>query len=155
MRIISLGIPYRALALIMEPLLNEIGEPGVALRNILTAFFTMLVGITVGIQWGLTGLCIGWVIAGVVATTVNLTRSLPLLGMTYRELMSIIFPSIVGAGIMHVAVLAAINGPLAGISPVARMSLATSLGVIVYGSFILIFNQATLIRAIKILRHAI
>jgi teichuronic acid exporter len=155
LRIITLGIPYRAFVLLMDPLVTGLGEPGLSLKNTLTTVFIVSAAMVIGIQWELTGLCIGWLIGGVTAATVNVNRNLRLLGMTYTQLLAIVFPSMLSAGVMYVVVLLAHNGLLWGISAAVRLPLETALGAIVYGGLILILNRPVLVRSFGIIRAAI
>jgi O-antigen/teichoic acid export membrane protein len=155
LRIITLGIPYRTFVLLMDPLVTGLGESGIGLKNTLTTVFIISTAMVIGIQWGLLGLCIGWLIGGVMAATINVNRNLRLLGMTYRQLLTIVFPSILSAGVMYVTVLLAHNGLLSDLSAAVRLPMEIVLGAVVYGVLILIFNRPVLVRSFGIIRAAI
>jgi O-antigen/teichoic acid export membrane protein len=155
LRIIALGIPYRAFALLMDPLVTGLGESGLSLRNTLTTVFIISIAMVIGVQWELTGLCIGWLIGGVMAATINLNRNLRLLGMVYTQLLTIVFPSMLSAGLMYMAVLLAHGGPLESVSAALRLPLEIAFGAVVYGGLMLIFNRPVLVRSFGIIRAAI
>jgi teichuronic acid exporter len=155
LRIITLGIPYRAFVLLMDPLVTGLGKSGLSLKNTLTTVFIISTAMVIGIQWELTGLCIGWLIGGVTAATINVNRNLRLLGMTYMQLVAMVFPSMLSAGIMYMAVLLAHSELLWGISVAVRLPMETALGAAVYGSLMLILNRPVLVRSFVIIKAAI
>jgi len=155
LRIITLGIPYRAFVLMMDPLVTGLGESGISLKNTLTTIFIISTAMVIGIQWELFGLCIGWLIGGVTAATINVNRNLRLLGMTYRQLLRIVFPSMLSAGVMYVTVLLAYNGLLSDISAAVRLPMEIVLGAFVYSVLVLILNRPVLVRSFGIIKAAI
>ena len=134
LQIVSLGVPYRAFVNVVNAVISGIGEPGVVLRNTLTTFFIVSCGLVAGIYWGLTGLCIGGLIAAMVSVTVNLHRSLSLLNIRYAQLFEISFPSIFAAAVMYATVLIVQNGILGGLPAATQLPLEIGLGVAVYGA---------------------
>jgi teichuronic acid exporter len=155
LRIITLGIPYRTFVLLMDPMVTGLGESGLSLRNTLTTVFILSAAMTIGIHWDLIGLCIGWLIGAMIAATINLNRNLRLLSMTYTQLITIVFPSMLSACVMYLVVLLVQTGPLGGISAAMRLPLETALGAVVYGGLILILNRPVLIRSFGIIKGAI
>jgi len=155
LQIIALGIPYRSFALLMDPLVTGLGESGRSLKNTLTNVFILSSTMMIGIHWELVGLCVGWLIGGMIAATININRNLRLLGMTYMQLLTIVFPSMLSAGIMYMVVLLTHSELLGGISAAVRLPLETVLGAAVYGGLMLVLNRPVLVRSFGIIRAAI
>jgi teichuronic acid exporter len=53
LQIIALGVPYRALGLFMQPLVDGLGEPGIGLKNTLTISLIVPGAAVAGLYWGL------------------------------------------------------------------------------------------------------
>lgn len=153
LRIVALGVPYRAFVMLMDPLVTGIGRPGVSLRNTITSVIVIPTGMAAGIYWGLTGLCIGALIAVVIGATINLNRNLRLLEMSYSQFMELLLPSMLAAALMYAAVLIAHSGPFAGISPSVRLPLETGLGAITYGMLTLVLNRPAAMRSLRLIRE--
>lgn len=153
LRIVAFGVPYRAFVLLMTPLVTGIGRPGVNLRNTTTTAIVVPTGMIAGIYWGLTGLCIGALIAAVIAASINLNRNLRLVEMSYSQFIELLRPSMLAAAWMYAAVLIAQSGPFAGISPLVRLPLETGLGVIIYGMLILVLNRPAAMRSLRLIRE--
>lgn len=152
LRIVAIGVPYRAFVMMMDPLVTGIGEAGVSLRNTITSILVIPAGMAAGIYWGLTGLCVGALFAVVVAATLNLNRNLRLLRMSYLQFLERLFPAMLAAALMYAALLIAQSGPLAGMSPMVRLPLETGLGAVVYGMLTLVLNRPTVMRSLQLIR---
>ena len=152
LRIVALGVPYRAFVMLMDPLVTGIGEPGVNLRNTLTTILIIPSGMAAGIYWGLTGLCIGALIAVAVGATINLNRNLRLLDVSYSRFFELLFPSMLAAALMYAAVLIAQNGPLSGVAPTVRLPLETGIGAVVYGMLTLALNRSAAMRSLQLIK---
>ena len=154
LQIVALGVPYRMFVNVVNVVISGIGEPGVTLRNSLTTFFIVSCGLVAGIYWGLTGLCIGGLIATIVSTTVNLRRSLALLNIRYAQLFEISFPSMFAAAAMYATVMIAQNGVLGGLPAATRLPLEIGLGIAVYGALTLVLNRSAMIRSLDLIRSS-
>jgi teichuronic acid exporter len=152
LQIVALSVPYRAFANLVNPVVSGIGEPGVALKNTLTTFLILSSGLIAGIYWGLTGLCIGGLIAAMISVTINLHRSLSLLNIPYAQLLAILFPSMFASAVMYATVLIARHGALGGFSAATRLPLEIGLGVVIYGALTLALNRSAVIRSLQLIR---
>ena len=168
LQIIALGVPYRALGLFMQPLVDGLGQPGIGLKNTLTISLIVPAAAVAGLYfaryiaqppadpdaWGLIGLCIGSVAGVVVAVTINLRRNLALLDAGYGQLLSAFFPSLLAAGIMYAAVLVA-NAMLAQAMPVLwRLSAVVVFGAFIYGLVTASFNLQPATRCLQLIKAA-
>ena len=106
-------LPLQTLSLIMpltllSPFFNSayqgLGFGGIVLRNVLTATVLMPIAFFVGIQWGLEGLALAWIIGFPVVFLVNLSRMLPLLGLTVWSIFASMAPALLSSAVMYGAV---------------------------------------------------
>jgi teichuronic acid exporter len=154
LQIIALGVPYRALGLFMQPLVDGLGRPGIGLKNTLTISLIVPAAAVAGLYWGLIGLCVASVAGVVVAVTINLRRNLALLDTGYGQLLSAFFPSMLAAGIMYAAVLGA-NAMLAQAMPVLwRLPTVVVFGAFIYGVVTVSFNRQPATRCLQLIKAA-
>jgi len=154
LQIIALGVPYRALGLFMQPLVDGLGQPGIGLKNTLTISLIVPAAALAGLYWGLIGLCVASVAGVVVAVTINLRRNLALLDAGYGQLLSAFFPSMLAAGIMYAAVLVA-NAVLAQVMPVLwRLPAVVVFGAFIYGVVTVSFNRQPANRCLELIKAA-
>ena len=155
LQIIALGVPYRALGLFMQPLVDGLGKPGIGLKNTLTMSLIVPTAAVAGLHWGLIGLCIALVAAVVLAVTINLRRNLALLDAGYSQLLSTFLPSMLAAAIMYAAVLGAKATLASQISTLWRLPTLVVLGALVYGLVTLSFNRHPATRCLQLIRAAV
>ena len=155
LQIIALGVPYRALALFVQPLVDGLGRPGIGLKNTLTTTLSVPAAAVAGLYWGLIGLCIASLFGVVLTVTINLKRSLSLVDAGYRQLLSAFFPSMLAAAIMYAAVLGAKATLVNGMSPLWRLFTIVLVGALVYGVMTVSFNRQPATHCLQLIRAAI
>jgi O-antigen/teichoic acid export membrane protein len=152
--IVAFAVPFRALTLLMGPLVDGVGEPGVGLKNTLTTSLIVPAASLAGLHWGLIGLCIGALAGILLAVAIILRRNLCLLGIGYRELWSAIFPPMLAASAMYAAVVAA-RLLLLNTLAAYRLPALIVVGASVYGAMTFIFNRRTVLRSLQLIRGTI
>lgn len=155
LQIIALGVPYRALGLFMQPLVDGLGQPGIGLKNTLTTSLIVPVAAVAGLHWGLIGLCVASLAAVMLAVTINLRRNLALLDIGYGKLLSAFFPSMLAAALMYAAVLGAKATLANGMPALWRLPTIVILGALVYGVVTVSFNRHPATRCLQLIRAAI
>jgi len=155
LQIVALGVPYRALALFVQPLVDGLGRPGIGLKNTLTTTLSVPAAAVAGLYWGLIGLCIASLFGVVLTVTINLKRSLSLVDAGYRQLLSAFFPSMLAAAIMYAAVLGAKATLVNGMSPLWRLFTIVLVGALVYGVMTVSFNRQPVTHCLQLIRAAI
>ena len=154
-QIVALGVPYRALLIMTEPLVNGIGKPEVSLKNTLTITAICPGAMIIGVHWGLVGLCVFSLGGLLAAGAINLRRSLAVVDASCVQLFFVCLPSFTAATVMYAAVLAARTSIFGGLAPVWRLIALVILGVLVYGIMTLSFNRQTAMRSLQLLRGTI
>ena len=102
--LVPLVVPFRVISLLMAPLTDGLGRPDIGLRNLATFTLLIPVAVLIGTSWGLTGVCVGLIIASALALIVNLRRSLGLLDLYLGAILGAILPTVVSGIAMYAAV---------------------------------------------------
>jgi O-antigen/teichoic acid export membrane protein len=136
LQVLTLVVPFRVLSVLLSPLVNGLGRPGLGTRNLLTYTVLMTPAIAVGTQWGLTGVCVGLVAAQMVAWIINFRRSLVVVDRTVNQLLVILAPSVASAAVMY-----------------AVVTILIVTGVAVYAVMTLTINRDSALRSLALLRQ--
>lgn len=99
-QLLALVMPLRQLNVINTPALMGIGRPDVNVVNLLIALVIMVPAFLIGVQWGVIGVCLAWVIAYPVYFAIMLWRSLAVLQVSARSYLGAILPSALTAAVM-------------------------------------------------------
>jgi O-antigen/teichoic acid export membrane protein len=139
-QLLCLTLPLRALSPILSPAVFAINRPTVNLVNMLIASVAMASAFLVGVQYGVIGVCIAWLVAYPVVFGVTTVRNLRVLGIPVRDYLGEIrFPFFAGA-IMLVSVW--LFGKMVVTPwPVYSLILQILLGALVYLALTMIFNK--------------
>ena len=146
-------LPLQTLSLIMpltllSPFFNAayqgLGFGGIVLRNVLTATVLMPIAFLVGIQWGLEGLALAWIIGFPAVFLVNLSRMLPLLGLTVWSIFASMAPALLSSAVMYGAVAGARELLASRLSDPVLMASLVVIGVAVYAIMAVSVNRKTL-----------
>jgi hypothetical protein len=85
----------------------------------------------IGVQWGLTGLAMSWLIAMPLILAINLPRTCAPLGLTFRSMFATMRGPLVAGVAMYAAIVAARIG-MSGVPEWLRLILLSALGAGVY-----------------------
>ncbi|WP_404336875.1 lipopolysaccharide biosynthesis protein [Sphingomonas sp. MMS12-HWE2-04] len=151
-RWLALAMPMMTLQILYSPATDACGRPGIGARNGVTGAVLLPVAFLVGVHWGLTGIVAAWFAAYPLYLAVSTWRTLPVLGVRWRDLGGAIAPPLLAGGAMGLVVSLA-DGALPVMAPVARLALLVPLGAAVYGCWLLLFARATLTSVIATLRR--
>ena len=145
LQILSLIIPFRMLDLVIPTALFGTGRADVSLANGAIAAVIMPISFAIGIQWGLVGVCVAWVVGYLIYFAIALARSLPKLGVRFTDYLRTTVGIAMIATVMLIAVSAARMAlPQAwGQGPLALIALI-SVGVATFGILAVAFQRDTL-----------
>ena len=85
LQLLSAVLPLRMLQSIVPSALMGIGRPDINVKNQMIACVMMPIGILIGVNWGLLGVCLAWVIVYPAYFIIMLSRALPVLGVGLLE----------------------------------------------------------------------
>lgn len=130
-------LPLRTLGGILAPAVFGIGRPEVIVVNRFLTLAVMSAAFLVGVQWGLIGLCLGWVVAYPPIALVTSLRALHALEIPAREAASDLAFFAAATGVMAL-VLLALRGALGPmLSPAQLLACLIAAGMLVYGGILL------------------
>ncbi len=152
MQLLTIVMPLQFLSLLLFPLIDGLGHPGVSLRNITTSFVILTISLVAGIYWGLTGLCIGFVLGTGLSFIINFHRSMPLIDSDMSSLSRAVAPSLVSAAVMYVIVVAAKTFLLAEVDGAVRLIALILVGAAAFGAMTLTVNRRVVHDSVAIVR---
>jgi O-antigen/teichoic acid export membrane protein len=103
-RILAFIMPLMTLQIIFHPAINALGVPKIILRNAVAGAVIMPLTYLVGIQFGIQGLAMSWVISMSLLLAITIYQTKPFIGFTLRELFAAILPGLGAALVMSVTV---------------------------------------------------
>ena len=143
-QILCLLFPFRALSVLFPPALFGMGRPRVAVENNAITLVSVAVALIVGVQWGIIGLCVGWLVGYVPVFCMTAYRSLSSLDIPVKQAVGVMRLPVAATVAMSVGVLGA-RIILAGIvSPVVELTGSILLGAGIYGAFMAAFRPQVL-----------
>lgn len=141
-RILCLVMPLRVLGEVVKSAVQGMGRADIVVRNTLVAAVIMPAAFLLGVQFGLTGLALAWLVAFPVAFVDNLARSARVLEVGVgRMLGTMARPAMIGAAMYGAVTLA--RGVL-GLPPVPSLVCLAFIGAAVYAGLSLAANRAHL-----------
>jgi len=136
LQLLSLVIPFRMISNLMSPALLGLGRPDISFYNTLLGFVVMPIAILIFTHWGLSGVCLAWMIFFPLVLWLNLSRMVPLIGIHVSDVIMAMVKPIAAAATMYAAVMSlkALIGHDA--KSVSHLVLFIITGMMVYGGVI-------------------
>jgi len=151
---IALMMPVRMVNLFIPNAMQGIGRTDLLLRNNLAAAILMPIAFLIGIQWGLTGLSLAWVIVTPIVVFENLRRALPPLELRIGALWKAVAPACAAAATMYAAVFGMRLLLPASLPPLAALCVLVATGAAVYALASLGLNRGGVDEFVTLLRQA-
>ena len=143
-QILCLLFPFRALSVLFPPALFGMGRPRVAVENNAITLVSVAIALIVGVQWGIIGLCVGWLVGYVPVFCMTAYRSLSSLDIPVKQAVGVMRLPVAATVAMSVGVLGA-RILLAGmLSPIVELTGSILLGAGIYGAFMAAFRPQVL-----------
>jgi O-antigen/teichoic acid export membrane protein len=92
--LLALAMPIMTLQIIFAPAINALGRPQTTMRISMFGAFTMPLIFLVAVQWGTTGLVIGWLVAFPILTGFTFWISHKKIGITLLDLIGAVAPGL-------------------------------------------------------------
>lgn len=144
LQLLSLVMPLRMLTGLLPPVLMGVGRPEVNVSNLFIGCLIMPISLLIGMQWGLLGACLSWVVVYPFYFLMVLKRSLPVLGLRINDYLAVIRPAVLAAVVMYLTVLGFRQVVTANLFT-ATMDLAILVmaGVFIYGLLVFLTQKDT------------
>src|SRR5262249_42373873 len=135
-QILCLALPFRCLGLLFAPALFGTGRPRAAVENNAITLASMAAALIIGVQWGVVGLCCGWLVGYLPAFCVAAYRTLTNLEVVVGEAVRVIGLPLAAALAMSAAVVGARILLTATVPPIAALAGLSLFGAGVYGGLV-------------------
>ena len=104
LRVITLVVPISMLGNVFSTAISALGKAWVELRNTLVTAIVLPSGFLIGVQWGVDGLALSWMITVPLSYGFNFPRSRRVLGIRLMEIAGSIHASVLAGALMYGAV---------------------------------------------------
>ncbi|GGC05492.1 lipopolysaccharide biosynthesis protein [Cellulomonas carbonis] len=140
--VLSIGIPFLLITSTTAPVFQALGRTGLQFRLGLVNAVVALVALGVGVQWGVMGVAVAWVVRTVLAAAVTLVPLLRLVQVGGGTLVAALWRAatagaLMGAGVWGVVV------TTDGMPVPLALTLQVAAGVLVYGAFAWLLERDT------------
>lgn len=150
-RLLALAMPFMTLQVLLTPVCDALGRPGIGVRNGATGAAILAVAFLIGVRWGGVGLAAAWCAAYPLYLAASCRRSLPVIGVTFCDVARAIAPSAQGAALMAVAVLGA-DALMPPLPAIVRLAALVTIGAATYGAALLIAARGLVDELIGLIR---
>jgi O-antigen/teichoic acid export membrane protein len=141
MQILALVMPIRMVSTLLPAVLWAVGRPGISATNLVIAAIVMPGAFLVGVQWGVTGIALAWLLAYPAVFCTSVHRASRATGVGLGKLLFAMMSPAIASLIMYAFVV--------GISSYAdiasdwqfRLPLLALLGAVTYVSVLLAFDR--------------
>ena len=151
-RILALAMPFMTLQVLYSPACDAIGRPEVGVRNGAEGAVVLTLAFLVGVQWGVTGLALAWVVAYPLYLLLGSRRALPVIGAGASDLVRAI-ASPLAAAMAMAAVVATVDRLLPPLGPAARLGVLVAVGGGTYAVALATIARPLLAEIVAIVRR--
>lgn len=151
-RLLAFAMPFLTVQVLFSPACDARGRPGISVRNGATGAVLLTIAYLIGIQWGVMGLAWSWLAAYPLYLGISLRRSLPVIGVTARQLTGSVLPALIAAAGMGICVVL-IDDLLPPMLQSFRLLLLAGAGAAVYVGWLGIFSRRSIDELVALIRR--
>lgn len=153
LQLLCLVVPLKMFSTLIPPALLGIGRPAVNLVNVLIIFLVMTGALLIGVNFGLLGLCLAWVIGFPIAFGITTTRALHTLQLGWSDFIGQIATPVL-ASIAMAAAVGALRLAIIDLLPaLPRLLTLIAAGATVYAAIILLTARSAVTELQRILQR--
>ena len=157
-QLFAFAMPFMTLHVLLAPVVNALGHPRITVRCSAFGAAIMPLVFLIGVQFGVTGLAMGWVIGMPVVLAFTMWQSCPVIGVRSRDVLIACLPGVSAASAMAALVWTMRTGLAGaldnGIAEImVRLALLAGIGVLSYWLLLRILAPQMLRDAIGLLRR--
>lgn len=152
LRLLAGFVAVRSITTVLPKVLTAIGDAGFVMRTTVAAAVVMPCAFFVGSRWGVNGIAATWVIMYLPIISPLYFRIFRRIEMSARDYWSSVVPAVAAAAIMSGLLMITRWLLPSGMSPVVRLSIAVSVGVVSYTGALFGLNGDRVSRLILALR---
>ncbi len=150
--LLALAMPFMTLQVLFTPASDARGRPGIGVQNGATGAVILGIAFLVGVRSGPTGMAYAWIVAYPIYLGISAWRTLPVIGVRARDVANAIASSVLAAIAMALIVELTDRFFLLHLTPAPRIALLASLGIAVYGLWLLVFARDILRELVALAR---
>ncbi len=153
-RTLALAMPLMTVQILFAPLHNALGRPDVSWKSAAGGALLFVTAFLIGAHWGTLGLASAWLVAAplLLGWTIHLSR--PITGITARDVLRAISPSLAAAAVMALAVFGVGQLVDGQVALPWRLTAEVGTGVLIYGLLALLLERPTVTRLMALVRPA-
>lgn len=149
---LALAMPMMTLQILYAPASDACGRPGISARNGATGAVVLPAAFLIGVHWGLMGLVAAWFAAYPLYLGISTWRTLPVIGVRFRDLVDGLMPPVLAATAMGLIV-SLMAGALPPMTPLAELTFLGLTGVAAYGAWMAVFARETFEEVLALVRN--
>jgi len=143
LQILCLICPFRALGVLLAPALFGTGHARLVVENNAITVGCVALALLIGVQWGVAGLCAGWVAGYLPSFCIAMRRTLIALEVPAGPVVRAITFAVAASLAMAVTVLGA-RGLVAPLTPLLELASLIAIGAALYALVVAVFRPDTL-----------
>lgn len=151
-QLLALAMPFMTLQILFAPATDARGRPGIAAQVSATGAVLLPAAFLIGVHWGVKGLALTWIAVWPVFLAITAARSLPVIGLSWRDWLAAIAPPVTAAAAMGLVVVL-IDRTLPPLAPLPHLLLLAAAGTAIYGAWLWLFARQTVEDAIGMIRR--
>ena len=151
--ILAMAMPMMTLQTLFAPATNALGRPGMAMRTGLVGAVLMPLAFLFGIGWGTQGLAWAWLCGMAVLLVATIEISLPLFGISRRDLFLAVAPGL-AASLAMAGLVEAADALLPAMAAGTRLGLLVATGIASYAALLLVFARPIVEEVLGLIRPA-
>ncbi len=152
LQVLGLIMPLRMISNFIPQAVQAMGRSDILLHNSLFAAVVLPIAFLVGVNWGLLGVSLTWLVASPLLFTQAMFRILPALGLRMSQLLMTISPAFGAAVVMYIAVTATRYFLTDGQGLVLRLCVLIMVGALTYCAVSFGLNRKGTSEVLEILR---
>ena len=132
LQLVCLALPFRAICTLLTTAVSAVGRADIDLQNTLTGLYILPICFFVGVQYGVTGLSLAWVIGIPIMTFFIVRRARKILGFAFKDLIQTLVGPFLTTLVMYITVSLFTFAVRSNYSSLFYFLSATLVGAIVY-----------------------
>jgi O-antigen/teichoic acid export membrane protein len=149
--LLAFAMPFMTLQILFAPATDARGAAGISARNGATGAVLLAAAFLIGVQWGVTGLAVAWILAYPLLLGITMWRSMPVLGVGLKLLVTAIAPPVAAATAMALIV-ALTDRALPPLPPLPHLAVLIATGGVAYAAWLLVFSRGVVAEVIALVR---
>jgi O-antigen/teichoic acid export membrane protein len=150
--LLAIAMPLMTMITLFGPASNAIGRPDIPTRNSLAGAIILPAAFGIALYWGPIGIAYGWIAGYAVLLALAARWTLPVLGVSTRDVTRVLLPPLLACLAMAAAVLA-VDHLLADPAQALRLGVLVATGVAVYAGWLLVFARPAMLEIVALVTN--